>query len=875
MKRIFPLNFGLILLIAAACSPHTNETEAPNTTIKFEPKLEDKVLNLESVAENPPGIWFQTGNKYPVDGDSFFEMTESLMEMTEYTDNKVFSQEAHLLLKDFYRNSSNYTQATARQSLYLDAALGEKKSILIKLLTEKREELGDSLKLIKVVFSSLESESQEIFNGDSIPRLAQQVKDFINITLLRLKNTNVSPDVVAAYHEELQLHYQTVIDEFVKQMSQVAETRSPKENLNSIRVILKLPLTRETLDVIEGQLNDGSKIIDGVEKITDAQQALEVIVDVWTILDSEQQKRYFEPLNKDLYTYLQNADSETLRKIRNGSYDPRIAIARYWYIIPALEKYGIKKIQKELSTSVNEYLLKSIYEQLKVQLQSFPHIIGDIVQSAVNERISDLNHYLDGSNYGDFFAEKSAVWGEKVLFAGQKNIPGLERSRFRLSAKENGNYQILPDTLVSRKVVSSSTMGTSMSAAVKRLVGITEYEGISTTSPEYYKLVMQLLNKIPALGGFKKIDDQLYPSFHVQLGVADPFYKLMDIKEQIKSTDTFAVPDYISVNPPFQFNKLETSRRYKLNFSVQGQAQLLKGLSLTAQYFADWKVNGFDDQMSQFVLGNLMPNVPQELENEALFPKDKLYEYSLGISANILKNLVRSESNLILVTHSGREIGGNEIESALNDANDVPLYAAIVDRGMIGQDKHVSAAALSRFIIALGEFLKSVEGVENSKSTLIQETQNGGKPILNLLKSEIKKVRVLTLLFANFLTNKMRGEDGLIYSNYSLQKMQPVGSIRFLEDQALSIKALLVSADILGMQGLLGTAYDIYFAMNHRFFNEELGFYTNTDKSIQLPYPTVSVQVLSALGRLATIEPDYSHGQLNKILKTYGPLIRR
>src|SRR5690606_28625219 len=111
----------------------------------------------------------------------------------------------------------------------------------------------------------------------------------------------------------------------------------------------------------------------------------------------------------------------------------------------------------------------------------------------------------------------------------------------------------------------------------------------------------------------------------------------------------------------------------------------------------------------------------------------------------------------------------------------------------------------------------------------------GDRKLLNRLKSSTKQVRMLMAMFSNFLVHKMQREDGTLDTRYSVSSSRVISRSRNLEDQVLAIRALLVTGDILGMGSYLGAAYDIYFGMNHVFFNDNQGFYSASDRAWVLP----------------------------------------
>jgi len=869
MKFVLSIWFVILsALIMGGCAPSAEEQKVPSNELKFEPKLSDRELPWDRISSRSQKVFFPPDTSVVLSGSKLMNTFENLMTIGDLLNDPAIRRRGHDLTRAFYANPDNTTSAQVKDSLYLEAALGEKKVVLLNLLRKKLTEIQATPEALAKTVREVQPIAASV-NSKPLSLVSEVIQNIMDAFVARLQANNASKDVWKALREDVNNKYRVPLSSLGRSLAQISASKSIAENAKYMRAVKTLPLDAQLLAAIENEISSAVNLEKRLQGLNSTDEGVKVIMDVWLLLDAEGRKAQFYKFSPRLYNLLSLYSDEEIKILRdNTSYNPsKIMVRRTLQAV--LKMYGVEELKKSILPALRKQVPVKFEEKLKSEIAALPGMIEKKINSLLTDREKMIKQLLVGTNYREFFVDLSVKWGQKEIYAGQSRTVGLERDRYRVESKKGGVINFSPDDSVSKSATTSSVLGSSLSMSGKRFDRVTEFENITYDNVAYYQMVMDVLNKIPALGGFKKIDDQIYPSFHVLKDAGNPFDRPLDIKTQAGSEFYYAVPDFIALRPPFLMDR-ERTQQYGIRFSVYNQAELLRGLSQMVEFFRDWHVNGFDVKMARYKLGDLIPDLPPHLERELLFPKDKLFEYSLGIASIILENMKREGSGLVMMNHEGQVFYGDELERAKQAQT---LLAGMVDVQLNDRDDTIRTSALSKYVIAMAKFVNAVESFENSRSKMLNEVTNGEKVLARRLKESVSQIRLLMTMMCNFLVHKMQRDDGTMDAQYSVKMRKVISSSRNFEDQVLAIQALLATGETLGMGVYVGAAYDTYFGLNRVFFNDEAGFYSASDRAWRLPDPYAFTEYMVALAELSK-KTDFSRGQIQRLLNRFkGELV--
>lgn len=865
-KAIFIWIVTAASVLLSSCAPVAVEKNTADTEIKFEPSLEDRELPWDKIQSTNTQWFLPKSTSFVLSGSRLMNMFENLMFLGDSLNDVGIRHRAHDFVRSFYGSSDNTTSPKIEQSLYLEAALGEKKAVLLNLLKNKQKGLQDTVPALDRTLPKVKSALGNVNRlplSDLAPAIQAMLDNFVAILEaeggLRMVWKELKAQVDGTYREQ--------ISELGRALVQVSPAKRVVDNTRLMRTVLKLPLSGPTLKNMEAQFNKIDDVASRLERLDGSYDGMRLLLDIWLMLDDKARQSTFKKFSSVLYYALTSKGDDWVRSLReNNSYDPlswsleQITIRNG--LAGIIKVMGVEKLKNDIAPELQKAVPAKFEEQMKAEILKLPDLVAKLVKEKIDANDIKIKKALSTKeNTREFFANLSVTWGKREIYQGKDYAQGLERDRYVVKMEEDGAPNFSPDPNVSLNSTTSNVLGASFSLAARRFDRVTEFEGTTYEHPAYFQMVMSMLNKIPALGGFTKIDDTLYPSFHILKNGRDVFERQLDIKTQSGSDFYYVVPDYIALKPPFRMDN-DRTQTMGLQFGVASQAELLRGLSHAVEFLRDWKVNGFDVKMGRYILGDLIPDLPPHLHNEALFPKDKLFEYALGIASVILENMKREGSGLVLMDEGGKIFYGNEIDKAKKAQ---ALMAAMVDIKLSEREDTIRTADLSRYILAMSKFVSAIQGFESSRSQVLHKIEDGEEKMAKKLRESLSQVKLLMAMMSNFLVHKMQRADGSMDSFYSLKVGKVISNSRNLEDQLLAIQALLTTGETLGMGVYLGSAYDIYFGMNHVFFNDSKGFYSTSDRTWRAPDSYLYTELLTALTRLSK-KTDFSRGQINRLI---------
>ncbi|MDZ4082985.1 MAG: hypothetical protein U1E10_08620, partial [Bdellovibrionales bacterium] len=427
---------------------------------------------------------------------------------------------------------------------------------------------------------------------------------------------------------------------------------------------------------------------------------------------------------------------------------------------------------------------------------------------------------------------------------------GVEPNRLRVDVNfRRGGIQVSPSGGDEGFSTGASAIGSGISLAVEHFDHHVEREllagGVNPIRIKQLlsKTLFEQINKVLMIGGFKTETAKPFEALALTVDRDLSARSRFNLRNQMDSTFTFAVPDSISVAKPANpENVVSTNMPKALTVSVGGQADLLRGLSQLAIVLKDWKQTGFDQTLGPIVLADFVPDLPREAVDQKLFPKDLFFAATIGNAAVILQNVTKKSSTVGLISSQKRirwanePVGGSAVSISGSEKIDEtkPIgpaeqetMAAVFDLVNGERAKEARIGEIARFLSALTLFLKAVEDIEETKSPVLRGNDGNGVSPIDQFMGGRSDIKLLVMAIANFLSKEARGLDGLVRPLYARSDSDvvigPRGQPRLL-DQALVIRALLDASAAISANVYKNEAIDLLAATNSNWFRPENAF---------------------------------------------------
>jgi hypothetical protein len=446
---------------------------------------------------------------------------------------------------------------------------------------------------------------------------------------------------------------------------------------------------------------------------------------------------------------------------------------------------AILPVAETLSTGIKEALIPLLEKSRK---NATP---------VVNDNFYNFGRYYSAKYLfgGDLKKGDRSIENADNAVLARHPLPLFEYSKLNFVYSQGRFHEDFSNGLTGAKVI-----GLGFSALASRLKTYSPYEG-DIRSPQAMDLGFEAINKMLAMAGYRDTQDQLVQSLSVSMTPGQES-ALFNVRKYDPSVIVFAVPDVIRLAKSF---KLDSSSRTDPKVSVDGQMELLKGLSRLMGYFKPWKSADFD-----VGLGSLRID-----EDPTIKPFDSAdyFLLSLSLAAPILKNIpVRM---LGCITSDHRYIDG---------ASDDARSAVVTDYVRDTKDHVVKTSSIALAIFALSDFYEQLKDIELTQEPVLISTFRE-TPIEGIRTSIERLISGLVL----FSSGDLRSSDGGFYSSFDLTEMKIKSSKRNLNDQLLMEEALLKASKTLDSGYIAAKAIDNFYFLNNTMWDGRLGFYSRED----------------------------------------------
>jgi hypothetical protein len=838
----------LAFLALVGCAPKPVERQYPVGKTDFGPIQKDPPLKLDQVrsAANASSLKFNE----TISSARYFRFGENLIALGKIKESAPLVKLGSHFGVAFYSAKGAATHTDFVDALYLTAASGETREDVFPVLNQNDQMLANQLPIIRGILEKSAATFPWPAPTVSPKGSLELAKDYVRALLASLEASKMNRDVFDGVKTAINTDFFTLVNGLEGEVDSImAET-------DAVVMIDRLKATAKkyafTLDdQTTAMIDQARTVFVQIGQIQKNQDALTVIVELWELTDESKRQSTFEPVSKDLYNFLKGKGPGGLGCLKSSHcLNPLIFIPKEIAILPAIEKYGLLKLQADLGKAAHDALVS----QISAAVAAFVPTLPKQLDTKVTEQIQKLRDKIASveSNYSGFLKGIAREYVKQDLKqVDPVRLFGAESNKVSLS--------IAPGALeVSAATSQNASSGAQTGAEVlgDSMAYAASLWKLGTLTPTAYsKSVVSQVDKMLAIAGFKTPAGKMFRSLAVTVN-PDEDFKHFSVRDDIGGKSPFAVPDSF----PIATDLTPTFTDAPKNFSVRSQAELLRGLAAMTRYFRDWEKNGFDATLGKVQVGHLIKDLPASSITSGLFPKDSFFALGVANGATILTNMTKKLSPVFLIDITKKTTWAND---RTDDADQPATMAGLVDivNGKRGNVVHLNDAA--HYLLAVADFLEATNGIEKTQaSPLITPSKDTGKRPVDQLIEARSSLSMLIVGIANFISHELADKDGGLRASFrqdlvQTDKQEP----RRAADQAIAILALSRAGQVLDKTIYDATALDAYAFLNSKMFNPKTGFYNAAEDSTQLPAPDEMVTILLAGEALRARMSDTSRSQ--------------
>lgn len=785
--------FILMFFILLGCSQGKDNSFSKEQE-KFGPKYTDSYVDGLDVLANKKMEAFEGWV-------STHEFMQSLVSLFEYAPN---SDVPYKLLSKYYQNDSNTTSVNIASGTYVEAALGIYGPDIFNSINTGT---ANNYNYLKSAFSDWDTRVNENLNPSQI---VYAIIHHLRSLPSRLQEFKVSANVISATSDKLNSYILTLTDvaDMLKALNTSDDGKILVANLRVIQNTLHRMhsaelLQKQDLDLLLKQLEFPNSITNLLHTRTHTNLRY-ILFDVLVF----KRKQYLQSLGyyhiddlagdewnqfiasfpssmqKFVTTFAMDSEEE-LSWYRRGIREPWWSPIKTAYLDglnEELDKLNLDLTFDEIEKAINQEVIASLTRSLSTEAENLP--------AKVAKKILEGFANSESEFYFGFYSRIKDVAStaiQKDLLNNQKSFPGIE-----------GKYVYWPvdqskDTFKDSFWTGGKEIGSSIQA------NILFFENIEKTpNREIQKLfrpyAFALLNRLLAIFGFRDFNGQLYNSLHQRFNTTKGVN--LDIYTYDVETGVFALPDNLILADGY---KVDVTEETQLIQTVSGRASMLKAGAKMLDFFADYNTNAFDYEFSTF-----------KFEGFSVFPKEPIFDLSLGGVSILLRNLTKGEAIFF-------DLKGNRLPSTgdiLKDAKGAASVALLSRHGDTLLDT-IQGDEIADYIIALSSLIESAKKLPNVKVGLLSKLIDGEQKDLKAMMEVIPSLRKLQYGLGLFLHNKM-SVDGWLVGNYFLKDNSKSNNDFNLVRQLKYIQALLSVYKEWQSDLFLWAAVDAYYALNQK-----------------------------------------------------------
>jgi hypothetical protein len=834
--------FLLISFLAlAACAPKPDASPEPQIQFEFGPRQQDVNLDLSHLNEQTQASknnWPQAGAMTAQEKLNFVENILAVGRQFQISSLKDSAIRGVRQFRQTYQSQS----LPFENSPYVEAIVGSTQKEARDQVSKAQAFLPvDAQKLNQIL---VHSEKTYPWTPGPLSSAAsiKMVEEYVQAFLRQLPSLNLNPAVVDTLNLEVPVRTEKTVQLLQGELSKVKATKNSAEmvlQLQRMGQAMSYNLPAETKDL----LKKGGALAHAVLGAADEQDILSCIVEIYKMLDSQDRQTLIGSESQALLDFLNSSDQYRLEclETRGCKRDPMAWGAKGLKIFPEIRKMGVANIRTKMDSGMRGYILQRLDTEIYDAVKTVPSMMAEQINQGIQDQLAQLGQIKN--DYAGFAKKMAKSWSSLRLASAHGQVRGLEQSQIAsVNAPVNGQS-------------SSTLLGQGL--LVKTLILNSESDRLS--EEEKIEWSLEHLNKLLALGGYKKNETEAIRPLTQPIDMKFGDFK-MSLQEILKSNFSFAVPDQISLTSAYGST---LTAPVGFNVSVVGQARLLRGFSQSMNFLKDWQATAFDPILGKETVSQAFATAPASVASRKMFPKDSLFALSVGNAAVILKNLLKELSPVFVVGQASQIIWANDFNLSDSDAASM---AGVVNLIAGQRDLKVAALDISEYMVALGDFVQALQGIEQTQSSFLLSHDSGAKNGVEELLQAQHQIKLLVVGLGNFLSNKMVAEDGWVHEVYSLRQKQIESGEMKIMTQFKTIEALLRAYEMTQVTPYLWSAMDMYYKLNKEAFDMQKGFYRGVESLQQ------GLEVIKILKQLQPHLPSASQNQLNRLLNSWTTL---
>lgn len=837
----------ILLLFITACAPEVQRPSFEKPKFDFGPQKEDVDIIIKSKGIRPKYFNQSVFWDEVVNSSVVYRQAENMIQLSELLGS------AHLMeLSNKWINiletSPQFTQMIPlEQTPYIKVAAQTSQQTAIEEIDKALPELQKGKEKLRVILSQVRSRYKPEINPTSIEVVVDSLMEIIEDFKVSVGESDIYGPIKDEFLSAIHQYEKKLKSDREQKLPQILHSKSLTEFIKLLMNLIQsyeINIGEDTKSTLNNALDIGKSI----DACRDETTALRALVDIWVSLTDKERKEIFLPINRGLYEYLDSQPKSGIECLRKENCPGVVRdFIKATLLYPKIRSYGVSKLCGELQTES----VKAAKEQLVIQAQESILDIFEFIQEYGDTELSEVITLLDNmkKDFHQFLATEVSVWSKKNLPSSEGKVRALPAASLRVVLKDKA---IATEVQSKPGVVSTEAIGSALAYSRKLLEK--NYETPESNS----RLAIEQIQRLLALGGYRDHKGNLAESLLRPIG---NHQEKLDLLKLQSLRGSYASTDRVEVANGFDFN--EDGARVRLDVSAKNQAELLRGISQMIQYFRDWVPSSYDSQIGNIQAKDVIGQLNMDQLSQRFFPKEEMLALAIGNAAVLLQNITKELSPIFLVDLNGQVIWANEFDF---ESESTAIMAGVVDIKNGQREDIVRSENVSRYLVALTEFLKATEGIELTKSKNLLSYDEYGKRTLDAVVAGRKEVKLLVVALANMLSYQMINKDGLIYNSLDLKNLRPVISQNIsVLDQALAIRGLLAASEVTPVTLYRWSATDIYYSMNEHMYSSELRFY-KSQRYNGIYFP-ILLETLHSLATLKPFLPTESQTRLHWLLE--------
>ncbi len=782
-----------------SCAPPLQMKERTPPKTDFTPQFNElQETAMNGGVESFPLAWNGTINT-----NDYFELVTNLLEQSQLTQNLRMKRAAQQLVDKFEatKNSVNKVnfEATPFLQLLIARAEPEVRSTIVEIDAGIEKDMEKLKNLIVDLNKEFEWPKKIDFDQSIV-----LVQSFLDKLILSIPLLKLQP----VFEKPLMKELKTQGDESLKMLRGYSEQIKQPKTLSAIITAIEEIVTNFDVELDKKNkklIADGKRVGKKIDKYKNADGALDVLLEIWLMLDEKGRAENIKPVSADLYDFLNGKSESTIRCIvRPGCISPWQDFLATFFVKPKLEDYGLEKLRRKLNESAHAYALSALEEEVSKTLPTLSQMVIDKICQKIAEERKEIA--LISSDVVKFIRLKLIDWGKKNFDKASSDLSSYEKPLIEVTMDRSHNVNL--------EGTGSDSMQSSSAAIGASLETYSWLMNSNTKNNKHFtRVFMNQLNKVLGFGGVE------FRPGYINLGLVRSV-ESANIKFSLRiapnSPQSYVLVDFL----PLKTEYTTRSESLSLNVSAKSQSLLFGGLVSFMEYLKDWNANDFDLYLGKQDAAQLFSPDGQE-SGQKLFPKDEFFKLIFAHTANMLTNVTKEKTPFILFPESGQRLWADQMDQATAPVTMV----GVVDIKAGVKSDIVRSENVSRWISAFGKFLAKTQDIEKTKSKeLIEKDLATGKSPIDLINENKVNIMKLMVGLGNLLSSQMINKDGLVYETLKVQDLSNIGTTHNLMDQLLAIDALLTLHEVAEMKSYLWSALSIYEGLQ-KHINLKTNFY--------------------------------------------------